>query len=109
MAAKRKTETLARGRPKGKPRTAAEIAADTRRTGRPMVASDAAVSKGVTMRLTFEEHKQFSREAKRLNMSLSVYLRRCWRTARKGRNDGKNISQPGQADKSRNRKTGKRG
>lgn len=109
MAMKRKAETQPRGRPKGMPRTAAEIAADARRTGRPAVANDVAVSKGVTMRLTPEEHKQFSREAKRLNLSLSVYLRRCWRTAREGRNDGKNISQSGQADKSRDRKTGKRG
>ena len=109
MAAKRKAETPSRGRPKGMPRTAAEIAADAKRTGRPAVASDLAVSKGVTMRLTPAECKQFAKDAKRLKMGLSEYLRYCWRTAKEGRNDGKTVPKPGAANKSRNRKTGKRG
>lgn len=109
MAAKKKAETPARGRPKGKPRTAAEIAADAKRTGRPLATSDAPVSKGVTMRLTPAEHKRFTKDAKRIKMGLSEYLRYCWQTAREGRNDGKNISKSGQAKKSRDRKAGKRG
>ena len=109
MAAKRKAETPSRGRPKGMPRTAAEIAADAKRTGRPAVASDVAVSKGVTMRLTPAERKQFAKDAKRLKMSLAEYLRHCWRTAKEGRHDGKIVPQSGAASKSRNRKAGKRG
>ena len=109
MAAKQKATIPSRGRPKGMPRTAAEIAADALRTGRPAIAIDLAASKGVTMRLTPAEHTRFTKDARRLKMSLSEYLSYCWQTAREGRNDGKNIPQSGQAGKSRNRKTGKRG
>lgn len=109
MAAKRKAKTPPRGRPKGMPRTAAELAADAKRTGRPTLASDVAISKGVTMRLTPAEQIQFARDAKRLKMGLSAYLRYCWQTAREGRNDGETVSQSCATDKSSNRKTGKRG
>lgn len=106
MAAKRKAAT---GRPKGMPRTAAEIAADALRTGRPAIAADEAASRGVTMRLTPAELERFAGDAGRLGMNLAEYLRHCWRTAREGRNDGETVSQSGQAEKSRDRKTGKRG
>ena len=107
MAVKKKAETPSRGRPKGMPRTAAEIAADSMRTGRPTIDSDVAVSKGITMRLTPAELKQFAKDAKRLKMGLSEYLRYCWQTAREGRKSGKAVSQPGAAEKPRDRKTGK--
>lgn len=109
MAVKKAAATPQRGRPKGMPRTDAEIAADAKRTGRPLVASDQAVSKGVTMRLTPAEHTRFTKDAKRLKMGLSEYLRYCWQTAREGKKYGKTVSQSGSADKSGNRKTGKRG
>jgi hypothetical protein len=109
MAAKQKAKTPSKGRPKGMPRTSAEIAADAMRTGRPAVASDMAVSKGVTMRLTPAEHRQFAREAKRLKMGLSAYLRHCWQTTKEGIKSGKTVSQSNPAKKSRDRKTGKRG
>ncbi len=109
MAAKQKAkaETPARGRPKGMPRTKAEIAADSMRTGRPTIASDVAVSKGITMRLTPAELNQFTKDAKRLKMGLAEYLRYCWQTAREGRKSGKTVSKPGAAEKSCDRKTGK--
>lgn len=74
--------TVSKGRSKGRPRTEAEKAADAMRTGRPASIADESVTKGVTMRLTPAEHKQISVEAKRMNMSLSVYLRYCWQTTR---------------------------
>ena len=71
-----------KGRPRGRPRTEAEKAADEKRTGRPASITDESVTKGVTMRLTPAEHNQISDDAKRMNMSLSVYLRHCWQTTR---------------------------
>ena len=77
--------TVSKGRPRGRPRTEAEKAADAKRTGRPASITDESVSKGVTIRLTPLEHKQIFADAKRMNMSLSVYLRHCWQTTREGR------------------------
>lgn len=71
-----------KGRPRNRPRTEAEKAADILRTGRPASVSDESVTKGVTMRLTPAEHKRINEDAKRMNMSLSVYLRHCWQTTR---------------------------
>lgn len=109
MAAKRTNKPRTTGRPKGKPRTVAEIAADKKRTGRPVAVSDVAASKGITMRLTDEEHSQFKKDARRLKMGLSAYLRYCWQTAQEGREDAESFPHPDAAEKSRNRKTGKRG
>lgn len=72
-----------KGRPRNRPRTEAEKAADILRTGRPASVSDESVTKGVTMRLTPAEHKQINEDAAKMNMSLSVYLRHCWQTTRK--------------------------
>lgn len=77
--------TASNGPTRNRPRTEAEKAADLMRTGRPASISDEAVSKGVTMRLTPAEYEQFTRDAERLDMSLSVYLRYCWNTTREGR------------------------
>lgn len=74
--------TASNGRTRNRPRTEAQKAADLMRPGRPASISDETVSKGVTMRLTPPEYEQFTREAGRLNMSLSVYLRHCWQTTR---------------------------
>lgn len=72
-----------KGRPRNRPRTEAEKAADFLRTGRPASVSDESVTKGVTMRLTPAEHQLINEDAKRMNVSLSVYLRHCWQTTRK--------------------------
>lgn len=71
-----------KGRPRNRPRTEAEKAADIFRTGRPASVSNESVTKGVTMRLTPAEHIQVYADAKRANMSISVYLRHCWLTTR---------------------------
>ena len=73
------------GRPKGKPRTDAEIAADEKRTGRPTITEGENASIGVSMRLTPTEYKQFAKEAKRLKMGLAAYMRYCWNVAREGK------------------------
>ncbi len=108
MATTKKTQSH-RGRPRGKPRTEAEIAANAWRTGRPVTVSNKPVSKGVTMRLTPSEHKTFHQDAKRLNMGLSAYMRYCWQTAREGKDYGNAVSKSDSSKKSRNRKGGKRG
>ena len=71
------------GRPKGVPRSDAEIVADAMRTGRPKSENPASVP--VTMRLTSEEYATFSKDAKRIKMSMSAYLRYCWEVARQGK------------------------
>jgi hypothetical protein len=109
MATRKNVKPKTMGRPKGKPRTEAEKAADARRTGRPVTISDVTVSKGVVMRLTPVELEQFKKDAKRLDMGLSVYMRYCWQTAREGKEYGDDISKSDPAKKSRNRKNGKRG
>ena len=78
--------TVSKGRPRGRPRTEAEKAADIKRTGRPAtIIANESVTQGVTIRLTPTEHKQIIVDAKKMNMSLSVYLRHCWQTTREGR------------------------
>lgn len=79
--AKQKKQPL--GRPKGTPRSDAEIAADAMRTGRPKSENPASVP--VTMRLTPAEYAKFSKDAKRIKMSMSAYLRYCWEVAREGK------------------------
>ena len=74
-----------KGRPKGTPRSEAEIAADAMRTGRPTLAADAGVSKAVTMRLAPADYKQFVKDAKRAKMGLAAFMRDCWRRARGGK------------------------
>ncbi len=71
------------GRPKGKPRTAVEIAADALRTGRPRKEAPPPIP--VTMRLAPSEYEKFKKDAKRVKMSLSSYLRYCWEVAREGK------------------------
>ncbi len=71
------------GRPRGRPRTEAEKAADRKRTGRPASVSDESVTKGVTMRLTPLEYEQLTIDANTLKMTLSSYLRHCWQRTRK--------------------------
>jgi hypothetical protein len=77
--------TVSKGRPRGRPRTEAEKAADIKRTGRPATIANGSVTRGVTIRLTPAEHKQIIADAKQMIMSLSVYLRHCWQTTREGR------------------------
>lgn len=74
---KQKAVKLA-GRPKGKPRTDAEIAADAKRTGRPTMTEGESANVVVTVRLTPTEHKQLTKDAKRAKMNLAAYLRHCW-------------------------------
>lgn len=71
------------GRPKGKPRSVAEIAADSLRTGRPKL--DAPPPVPVTMRLAPTDYEKFKKDAKRAKMSLSSYLHYCWEIAREGK------------------------
>lgn len=71
------------GRPKGKPRSEAEIAADALRTGRPKTKAPPPVS--VNMRLAPAEYEKFKKDARRVKMSLSSYLRYCWEVAREGK------------------------
>ena len=108
MMTRKNAEPKAMGRPKGKPRTEAEKAADARRTGRPIAISDVSVSKGVVMRLTPVELELFKKDAKRLDMGLSAYMRYCWQTAREGKEYGDDISESDQTHKPRDRKNGKR-
>ncbi len=58
------------GRPKGKPRTAAEIAADAKRTGRPGMTPEANATETVAMRLTPSEFELFKRDAEMRGMKL---------------------------------------
>jgi hypothetical protein len=73
------------GRPKGKPRTAAEIAADARRTGRPKNPEGVKQMVLVALRLTPEEFKTFSRDAKRAKLSGAAYAKHCWQQTRKAK------------------------
>lgn len=71
------------GRPKGKPRTAAEIAADAKRTGRPGMTPEANATKTVAMRLTPAEFEQFKKAAEKAGMGLAGFARHCWHMMRK--------------------------
>jgi len=73
------------GRPKGKPRTAAEIAADAKRTGRPGLTPGANATKMVALRLTPDEFTQFQKDAKKAGMGMAAYARHCWHTIREGK------------------------
>ena len=70
------------GRPKGKPRTPAEIAADALRTGRPAFPDEARQSVFLSVRFTPVEHRRFLRDAKRAGLTASAYAKQCWRIAR---------------------------
>lgn len=72
------------GRPKGKPRTAAEIAADAKRTGRPGLTPEANATKLVALRLTPAEFERFKKDAKKHGMGMAAFARHCWYTMRKG-------------------------
>ena len=101
-----KNETKGRkpmGRPKGKPRTVAEIAADVMRTGRPTLSPDGKGSIGVTMRLTPRDYGIFVRDAKRAGMGLAAFLRHCWHTA-KEKGHGNDIQGSPKANRSGDRK-----
>ena len=93
------------GRPKGKPRTAAEIAADAKRTGRPGMTPEANATETVAMRLTPSEFEQFKREAEKRGMKLAVFARHCWNIA-KGIHYGDDIQDTEKANRSGNRKKG---
>ncbi len=93
------------GRPKGKPRTAAEIAADAKRTGRPGLTPEANATKTVAMRFTPSEFEQFKREAEKRGMKLAVFARHCWNIA-KGVHYGDDIQDTEKTNRSGNRKTG---
>ncbi len=71
------------GRPKGKPRTAAEIAADAMRTGRPKKAEGGKQTVLVALRLTPDEFKTFRRDAKLAKLSGAAYAKHCWQQTRK--------------------------
>lgn len=79
----KKTKPQKTGRPKGKPRTAAEIAADARRTGRPKKAEGVKRTVLVALRLTPEEFKAFSKDARRVKLSGAAYAKHCWQQIRK--------------------------
>ena len=71
------------GRPKGKPRTRAEIAADARRTGRPAFPDDARQSVALSVRFTPAEHRRLLRDSKRAGLTVAAYMKQCWLMARK--------------------------
>jgi len=71
------------GRPKGKPRTAAEKAADARRTGRPPKPECRKQVVLVSFRLTPAELTQYRRDAKQAGFTCAAYAKHCWRQIRK--------------------------
>lgn len=73
------------GRPKGKPRTAAEIAADAKRTGRPGLTPEANATKLVALRLTPAEFDAFQKDAKKAGMGMAAFARHCWHELRNRR------------------------
>lgn len=73
------------GRPRGKPRTEAEIAADAMRTGRPRNPSGTKQTVLVALRLTPDEFKTFSKDAKRAKLSGAAYAKHCWLQTRKAK------------------------
>jgi hypothetical protein len=95
------------GRPKGKPRTAAEIAADAKRTGRPGMTPEANATKTVAMRLTPSEFEQFRRDGEKRGMGLAAFSRHCWNIA-KGLHYGDDIQDTEKRGESGHRKTGTR-
>ena len=72
------------GRPKGKPRTPAEKAADALRTGRPAFPADARQSVVLAVRFTPAEHRRLLRDAKRAGLTSAAFVKQCWHMARKG-------------------------
>ena len=71
------------GRQKGTTRSKAEIVAAAMRIAPTTTETPASVP--VTMRLTPAEYAKFSKDAKRIKMSMSAYLRYCWEVAREGK------------------------
>jgi len=60
-------------------RTAAEVAADKLRTGRPRKAAREKQSERITVYLTPSERRQFERMAKKEGISLAELVMRPWR------------------------------
>ena len=58
------------GRPKGKPRSLAEKAADARRTGRPALPDKERGTKMLSLRLTPTEYDLLTNDAKKAGMDL---------------------------------------
>lgn len=81
----RKNKSIKRGRPKGKPRTAAELAADAMRTGRPKKPEGAKRVILVSLRLTPDEFAQFIKDAERARLSKGAYAKQCWQQIEKGK------------------------
>lgn len=75
------------GRPKGKPRTAAEIAADAKRTGRPGLTPEENATKLIALRLTPTEFEQFKKDSQKAGMGMAAFARHCWRRLRKDGGD----------------------
>ncbi len=96
------------GRPKGKPRTKAELAADANRTGRPTLPKEERDIKLISLRLTPAEYELFTQDAEKAGMVRAAYARHCWRRIREIDN-GNDIPQSDPPEKPENRKRGKRG
>ncbi len=88
--AKKSTNRKPMGRPKGKPRTAAEIAADAKRTGRPGLTPEANATKLIALRLTPAEFDAFRQDAQNAGMGMAAFARLCLSIA-KGVNYGNDI------------------
>lgn len=73
-----KHESKGPGRPKGVPRSAAEIEADRFRTGRPKKDIKAQKTALVALRLTDNEYNKFILEANKLNLSAAAFAKHCW-------------------------------
>ncbi len=91
------------GRPKGKPRTKAERAADTMRGGRPSLPDEERETKLISLRLTPSEYELFTYDAEKAGMGRAAYARYCWRKKREIEN-GDLVSRPNKAQKPKNRK-----
>lgn len=94
-----------RGRPKGKPRTAAEIAADALRPGRPYLSPDKEDLKMVSLRFTASDFETFKTDAENAGMGLSAFARHCWRLA-KDMNYGNDIQNAAKSARPGNGKKG---
>ncbi len=70
------------GRPKGKPRTKAEIAADAMRTGRPYLSPYKEELKMVSLRFTASDFEIFRTDAENAGMGLAAFARHCWQLAK---------------------------
>ncbi len=93
------------GRPKGKPRTAAEVAADAKRTGRPGLTPEANATKLVALRLTPAEFNAFKKDAQKAGMGMAAFARHCLNIA-KGINYGNDIQDTEKGNRPGNRQTG---